>query len=95
MVNGVKVANLDEPGTDSLHHFLSCAQSRAPVCLPFEQVTRVKRVGAQLEDTTELTWCCGRPEGELLHERNLLRVDQALQLMVELGELGVVLHAMQ
>lgn len=63
--------------------------------LPLEQVARVQSVGSQLEDAAKLPRRAGWPEAELLHQRSLLALDQLLQLLVELGELWVVLNAVQ
>ena len=63
--------------------------------LPLEQITGVKRIGPQLEDTAELTWWGSGPEAEFLHQRRLLGRDEGLELMIKLGELGMVRDRVQ
>lgn len=94
VVNGVEVTDLDKPGTDAFHNLTTSLESASPVSLPLEQVARMKRVGSKLKHTTELSGRRRRPEGELLHEINLLGVDELVKLSVILGELGVVANGM-
>ena len=75
----------------TFHDLPSCCEAFLPVRLPFKQVARVQSVRPQLKDASELPWRARRPEAKLLHQRQLLTGDQALQLLVKLGELGVVL----
>lgn len=94
VVDGVEVTNLDKPGTNAFHDLTASLETASPVSLPLEQVARVKRVGSKLKDTTKLSGRGRRPEGELLHEINLLGVDELVKLSVVLGELGVVANGM-
>jgi hypothetical protein len=41
MVYRVQIANLNEPSTDAFHDLPPSFETTAPVCLPFQQVTRV------------------------------------------------------
>lgn len=68
MVDGVEVADLDEPSTDTLHDLSSGLETTAPVSLPLEQVAGVKSVRSELKDTSELSGWGRGPEGELLHQ---------------------------
>lgn len=95
VVHRVQLANLHEPGPDSLHDFSAGLEAPPPVCLPFEQVARVQSVRTKLEQAAQLAWRSGWPEGKLLHERGALSIDKALELCVELGEFGVVLDGVQ
>lgn len=90
VVDSVKVTNLDKPGTDTFHDLTAGLKASSPMCLPLEQVARVQCVGAQFKDAAQGSWRCCWPERELLHKRNVLGVDQALQFVVELRELRVV-----
>ena len=94
MVDRVKITNLHKPSSNTLHNLTASLEAAAPVCLPLEQVARVKRVGAEFKDTTELSGRCGGPERKFLHERNLLRVDHGAELLVEFSKLGIVRDAM-
>ena len=47
-------------------------------------------VGAQLEDAAELAGRSRGPEAEFLHEGDLLGGDELSELLVELGEFGVL-----
>lgn len=91
MVHGVEVSDLHEPGTDAFHDLAAGLETFAPVRLPFEEVAWVEGVGAELEDAAELAGGHCWPEGELLHQRCLLRNNQGLELVVELGKFGTVL----
>lgn len=95
VVDGVEVSDLHEPGTHTLHDFFPGTQTSAPVCLPFQEVARVQGVGTELKDTAKLARSSRGPEGEFLHQRRLLRVDQRLELAVEFGEVGVVLNGVE
>lgn len=86
VVNGVEVANLDKPRTNSLHDLTTGLEASSPVSLPFEQVSRMQGVGAQLKHASELSWWRRRPEGEFLHQGNVLGVDEGIKLLVELVE---------
>jgi hypothetical protein len=77
--------------SDTLHDLLPRLQALTPVVFPLKQVTRVQRISPQLKHTAELSWRCRRPEAEFLHKTCALRFDELLQLVVELGKLGVVL----
>lgn len=85
MMDCVKVADLHEPSTHALHDLASGLEAPTPVCLPLEQVAWVQCVRSELKETTELAWRGRRPEGKLLHERRVFRLDQAPKLAVEGG----------
>lgn len=63
--------------------------------LPLKKVTRVQSVCPQFKHTAELPRRGGGPKAELLHQTGTLRVDELLELAVELGELGVVLDGIE
>jgi hypothetical protein len=63
--------------------------------LPFQKVTRMEGVGAELEETTETARWGGGPEGEFLHERCLFGVDEGFEMFVEGGEFGVIGDAVE
>lgn len=86
MVNGVEVANLNKPSTNSLHDLTAGLEASSPVSLPFKQVSRVQSVGAQLKHASELAGRGGRPERKFLHKRNILGVDEGVKLLVKLVE---------
>jgi hypothetical protein len=67
VVHGIQLADLDEPGADAFHDLPPRFEASAPVGFPFEQVSWVQGVGAQLEDAAELAGGRGGPEGEFLH----------------------------
>ena len=90
VVYRIEVTDLDEPGADALHDLPSGLETPAPVRLPLEEVSRVQRVRAELEQTAELAGRRGGPEAELLHQRAVLPADQAPKLAIKLGELGVL-----
>lgn len=52
-------------------------------------------IGPKLEQSAEATRRGGRPERELLHERSLLALDQALELAVKVAEFGVLRDIVQ
>jgi hypothetical protein len=85
-MNRVQIADLDEPSTDAFHDLPTGLESTPPVCLPLKQVARVKSVGSELEDAAKLARCSRGPKGELLHERDVLRVDEPAKLLVEVVE---------
>jgi hypothetical protein len=60
------------------------------VVLPFKQIARMECVSSQLKHASELSRRGGWPEAELLHEAGFLRLDEFLELAIELGELRVV-----
>lgn len=76
VVDRVQLANLHEPCSDAFHNLAACLESTTPMCLPFEEIAWVKRVGSQLEDTAELAWRGGGPERELLHKGSALSSDE-------------------
>lgn len=80
-------------GTHTFHDLPPCRETLLPVRLPLEQVSRVQSVAPELEDAAELAGRGGGPEAEFLHQARALGVDEGLELAVELGELGVVLDA--
>ena len=86
VVNGVEIANLDKPRTNSLHDLTTGLEAASPVSLPFKEVSRMQSVGTQLKDASELSWWGGRPEGKFLHQGNVLGVDESVELLVELVE---------
>lgn len=94
-MHGIQVTNLDEPSSDTLHNLTASLETLAPVCLPFQQVAWVQSVGAKFEDAAELAWWRGWPKGELLHERNLLAVDELLEAFVEWWKLWVCRNGVQ
>jgi hypothetical protein len=67
MMHRIQLSNLHKPGSYSLHDFSSCAETTAPMGLPFEEITGVEGVRAQFEDATEGSGRGGWPEGEFLH----------------------------
>jgi hypothetical protein len=67
MMHRIQFSNLHKPGSYSFHDFSSCAETAAPMGLPFEKITGVEGVGAQFEDATEGSGRGGGPEGEFLH----------------------------
>jgi hypothetical protein len=81
--------------SNTLHDLLPRLQALTPVVLPLKQVTGVQRISSQLKHTTELSRRRRRPEAELLHKTCALRLDELLQLVVELGKLGVVLDCVE
>lgn len=95
VVDRVQLAYLHEPGANALHDLPARLEAAPPVCLPLEQISRVQGVGAELEETTQLAGRRGWPEGELLHERGALGVDEGLELRIELGKARVVLDVVK
>ena len=89
VMHGIQIANLHEPSSNALHDFPSCFQAFSPVSFPFEEVARVKSVGAEFEEAAELSGRCGGPEGEFLHERGFFGGDEGFKLAVESGEVRV------
>jgi hypothetical protein len=63
--------------------------------LPLEQIAGMECVSPQLKHASELSRRGGRPEAKLLHETRALRLDELLQLIVEFGEVGVVLNLVE
>jgi hypothetical protein len=95
MVHRVQFTDLNEPGSDALHDLATSLETASPVSLPLEQVAGVQCVRAELEQAAKLTWRSRGPEGELLHERGALGVDERFELGIKLGELGVMLDRVQ
>lgn len=89
VVHGVEVADLHEPGTYALHDFATGLEASPPVGLPLEEVARMECIRPELKDTAELSGRSGRPEGEFLHERSVLILDQAAELLIKFGVFGV------
>lgn len=89
-MNCIEISNLHEPSTHSLHHLAASLETLTPVSLPLKKITRVKSIGAELEDTAKCAWWGGWPEGELLHQGDFLGVDELLKLLVEGRELWVL-----
>jgi hypothetical protein len=90
MMHGIQLPNLDKPSADTFHDFTSCFQALAPVCFPFEEISGMQSIGAELEEAAELARWCGRPEGEFLHEGDTLGSYEFLEGFVEGGEVGVL-----
>lgn len=95
MMHRIQLTNLYKPRTDALHDLSTGLEPTPPMRLPFEQVARVQSVGAEFEEAAQRARGRGRPEGEFLHERGAFAVDQGLELLVEGGEVGVVLDVVQ
>lgn len=95
VVHRVQVANLHEPCAHTFHHLPTSCEATSPVRLPFEEVSGVKSVRSELEDTSQAAGWGRGPEREFLHEGCFLALDQLLQLAVEFGELRVLRDAMQ
>lgn len=76
--------------SNTFHNLLPRLQALTPVVLPLEQIARMQCVSPQLKHASELSRRGGRPEAELLHEAGALRLDELLELAVELGKFGVV-----
>lgn len=89
MMHGVQVTDLDKPCPNAFHNFAASLEATTPVCLPFKQISGVQSVGTKFEKPAQSSGRSGGPEGELLHQRRFLALDQALQLPVECGKLGV------
>jgi hypothetical protein len=94
-MDGVQISYLHEPGAHTFHDLLSGTETSAPVSLPLQEVARVQGVRTELKDSTKLARSSCGPEGELLHQRCLFRVDQGLELAIKLGEVRVVLDGVQ
>src|SRR3569833_188988 len=90
VVNGVKISYLHEPGAHPFHHLTPGLEAPPPMRLPFEEVNRVEGVGAELEEAAKLSGRRRWPEGELLHERGVLVANERFQLVVEVGEIGLI-----
>lgn len=90
VVDSVEIANLDEPGANALHNFTTSLEATAPVRLPLEQVARMQRVRSELKNTAELSGRSCGPERKLLHQRNVLTVNERVELAVKLGKAGIV-----
>ena len=71
----VEVTDLHEPGTDTFHDFAASFETLAPMGFPLQKIARVQRVGAEFEETTELSRGSGGPEREFLHERGAFAGD--------------------
>jgi hypothetical protein len=82
-------------GSHAFHDLFPRLQALTPVVLPLEQIAGMQCVSPQLKHASELSRRGGRPEAELLHETGFLRLDELLQLVVEFGELGVVLDRVE
>ena len=95
MVDSVQVANLNEPSSHTFHHFPACLEAASPMCLPLQQISRVKSVGSKFKKSSQTAgWSCW-PERELLHQRRSLALDQALQLPIEFGEFWMAGNLME
>jgi hypothetical protein len=94
-MDGVQISYLHEPGAHTFHDLLSGTETSAPVSLPLQEVARVQGVRTELKDSTKLARSSCGPEGELLHQRCLFRVDQGLELAIKLREVRVVLNGVQ
>jgi hypothetical protein len=95
VMHRIQLADLHEPGADALHDFTPGPQPAAPVRLPFEQVARVQRVGAQLEYTAQLArGGCG-PEGKFLHQRHTFAGYEGFELGIKRREVGMVGDGME
>jgi len=89
VVDRVEVANLHEPGADTLHDLTTSLETTSPVGLPLKQVAGVQGIRSELKHAAELSGRGRGPEGELLHERGILAFDQGSKLLFESGVLGV------
>ena len=55
----------------------------------------MKCVGTQFKDAAQLTRWGGGPEGEFLHQRGALGVDEGFDFLVEGREFGVMVNSVQ
>ena len=95
VVHGVQITNLHEPCTHTFHHLAAGLETVAPVALPFKEVPGVKSVRSELEETTKTAGRSRGPEGEFLHQRRLLALDERLQLAIEFGKFWVLRNVVQ
>ena len=95
VVHRIQLADLYEPCSYPFHDFATGLEATPPVCLPFEQVSGMKRVGSKLKKSSKLAWRGCGPKRKLLHERCALGVDQVLELGVEFRKFGMVLDGIQ
>lgn len=94
-MDGVELADLHEPGAHALHDLAAGLEALAPVRLPFQQVARVQRVRAELEEPAELPRRRGRPEAELLHERDVFGRNERFERQLEGRVVGMSRDSMQ
>ena len=88
-MHSIQIPNLYEPSSYPLHDLPSCFQPFPPVGLPFQEITRIQGIGAEFKETAKRARRCGRPKGELLHQRSLFGGDEFFELLVEGGEVGM------
>jgi hypothetical protein len=90
VVNGVQLSDLHEPSSNTLHDFTSRFETPAPVRLPFQQISWVQCVRAQLKNTTKLTGSRSWPEREFLHEGGSLGRYEGLEFGIKSRKVGLL-----